>query len=356
MEPDKTAATGKRSEGRKQRRRQNGQVRMTDVAARAGVSVMSVSRAVRDPERVSPKIRARVEKAMRETGYVPNALASSLASQRSKVIAVIVPFINASFGDSIHGITDVLQPVGYELLIGQTAFSIANEERLVEAFLSRRVDGLILVGRTHTKTTAARLRDSKLPVVESWNLSETPIDMVVGFSNYEASRAILRYMIDKGYRRIGYLGGFTQDNDRSVDRERGYVDELSAAGLPNGRSLRSYRALEYRQGSEGCDELLERHPDLDAIFAASDMLAAGALFQCMKRGIAVPGQLAIAGFDDADIASVVHPTLTTVRVPRYDIGVGAAQSLLRRLDAEDDDAQRPGTIDLGFEIIKRESA
>ena len=338
----------------RQRRRASEQVRMTDVAARAGVSVMSVSRAIRDPERVSSKIRARVEKAMHETGYVPNALASSLASQRTRVIAAIVPFINASFGDTIRGITDVLHPSGYELLIGETGHSMQVEERLTDAFLSHRVDGLLLTGHSHTQGVQERLRNLKVPVVETWNLTDRPMDQIVGFSNYEAARAMTRYLVGQGRRHIGYLGGITQDNDRATDRERGYIDAMTAAGLPCDRSLRSYRKLEFRQGGEGCEELLERHPDIDAIFAASDMLAVGALFRCIKRRIGVPDDIAIAGFDDSDISSAIHPALTTVRVPRYEMGSRAAQMLLQRLDT-DGETYGQKVVDLGFEILIRDS-
>ncbi len=343
------------SGGRRSRRRNSDQIRMIEVAALAKVSVMSVSRTIRDPERVSPRIRERVEAAMRETGYVPNALASSLASQRTRVVALIVPFINASFGDTIQGITEELDPKGYQLLIGQTAHSNENEARLVEAFLSRRVDGLILTGRTHTPQTCERLRKAGIPVVETWNLADDPIDAMVGFSNYEAARAMTRYLIEKGNKEIGYIGGRTEGNDRATDRERGYLDAMEAAGLPCDRSYRSYKALEFREGGQGCAELLERHPGLDAIFAASDMLAVGAVFRCLKRGMAVPGDIRIAGFDDADIASAMHPALTTVRVPRYDIGAKAAELLLQRFDAEGGD-YLPRSVDLGFELVVRDSA
>ncbi|MBP5857130.1 LacI family DNA-binding transcriptional regulator [Marivibrio halodurans] len=357
MAPSESDQTPSEERTRRSRRKQGEQARMTEVAERAGVSVMSVSRTIRDPERVSRKIRERVEKAMRETGYIPNALASSLASNRTRVAAVIVPFINASFGDTIHGITDVLEEAGYELLIGQIHHAVEREERLVEAFLSRRVDCLVLTGCTHSETTIERLRNGRIPVVETWNLAEDPIDSVVGFSNYEAGRAMTRYLIGKGRKRIAYLGAPTEGNDRARDRERGYIDAMEEAGLPHDRKVRAYRPLALREGADGCQELLERAPDIDALFAASDTLAVGALFHCVKRGLSIPDDIAVAGFDDADIAAVIHPSLTTVRVPRYEIGRRAAMLLAQRLDGvdgEDDYVQR--TVDVGFEIIIRDSA
>lgn len=329
---------------------------MTEVAEVAKVSVMSVSRAIRDPESVSPEIRQRVQEAMRQTGYVPNAIAGSLASQRTRVIAVIVPFINASFADTIRGVTDVLSAQGYQILIGHTAFSLETEETLIEAFLSRRVDGMLLTGREHTVAARRRLRSAAIPVVETWNLTDDPIDAVCGFSNYHAARAMTSYLIRRGCRRIGYLGGITPDNDRAADRERGFLDEIEASGLASEESMRSYRPLEFHEGRHGCEELLERHPDLDGIFAASDMLAVGAVFTCIKRGIQVPGQIAIAGFDDADIASAMHPALTTVRVPRYEMGKQAARVLLQRLSQQGTTVASPRIIDLGYDIVVRQSA
>lgn len=163
-----------------------------------------------------------------------------------------------------------------------------------------------------------------------------------------------RYLIGRGHRKIAYLGGITTGNDRTTDRERGYIDEMTAAGLACDRTLRSYRRLEFKLGSDGCEEVLERHSELDAIFAASDMLAVGAVFRCIKRGIAVPGDIAVAGFDDAEISSAIHSALTTVRVPRYEMGARAASMLLQRLSADDDVYVQ--VVDVGFEIIIRDSA
>lgn len=329
-------------------------VTMRDVAAEAGVAAITVSRALRNPHQVSPEVLEKVTTAARKLRYMPNIAAGTLRSSKSRIIAVIVPTISHSiFAETIQAMSDIFRPAGYHLLIGHSGYSIDEEEALVTAFLARKPDAIVLTGYTHTQTTIELIEASDIPLVEIWNLSHAPRDTMIGLSNFDAAHAMTRFLIQKGYKRIGYIGGLRQNNDRVEQREAGFKHALEEAGrsLPRGAIVR--KALEFENGAAALSQLLSQYPDVDAIFAASDILAVGVLLECTHQNIEVPGHIAVAGFDDMGLASRMVPPLTTVRVPREEIGRRAAQEILARLAGS---RQAPKIIDLGFEIIERRSA
>lgn len=327
-----------------------GRVRMVDVARLAGVSAMTVSRALRQPDRVSPETRRRVTRAIGRVGYVPDLVAAGLASQRTGVIAIIVPTLADSiFSDTVQGAADVLRERGYQLVVGDSGYSEAEEERLTAALLGRRPDGLILTGVDHRPRARRLLDAAAIPVVETWALTPRPLDSVVGFSNADAGYAMARHLVREGYRHIGFVGG---SDRRAVQRRAGCAAALREAG----RTLvhETARApVRMRRGAECLERLLRREPRLDAVFFASDILAAGALFACQRRGWKVPERIALAGVGDFDVAAEVVPPLTTVRIPRHEMGRRAASVLLDRIEGR----AAPGVVvDVGFEIVPRASA
>ena len=304
---------------------------MEELARHAGVALITVSRVFHHPEKVSAKTRARVEKAAEEIGYVPNLVAGGLASTHSRIIGALVPYIrDGVFADIVQGISDVVGREGFQLLLGNTASSLEMEQTLALSLLGQRPAGLILHGGNHAPGTRKFLERAKVPVVETGNLVENPIDMVVGFSNYRAARGATAHLVDRGYRRIGFVGSNPEINDRSRERLRGYGDELAAAGLANTPTRHYTTTYSIEKGEEALGHILEAAPDTDAIFFSSDIWAVGALLECTRRGIDVPGDLALVGFDDQPLASRVIPALTTVRAPRYDMGHKAAELLIAR--------------------------
>lgn len=327
--------------------------RLLDVARAAGVSTMTVVRAMRDPDKVARSTRERVESVLRETGYTPDLTARGLASSRSGLVAAIVPVLtNSLIADIMQGLSDDLAEDGYHLLLGASGFSAAQEEVLVRAFLSRRVDGLYLTGVIHTDGTLRMLRQAGIPVVEGGNMTDAPIDMVVGYANVEAARAITRHLIARRYAPIGYIGAFPADNDRARDRREGYEAALAAARRPRDASLCVETTLDVDAGARAMATLLERRPDVRAVFCSADAIAIGALYECQRRGLAVPAQVAIAGFDDVPLAGQVVPALTTIRVRRYEIGRRAARLIRDRLAGR---PVRRRVVDTGYELIIRES-
>ncbi|HEX4883713.1 MAG TPA: LacI family DNA-binding transcriptional regulator [Casimicrobiaceae bacterium] len=328
--------------------------RLADVAAAAGVSTMTVVRVMRDPAKVARATRERVEAVLRHTGYTPDLTARGLASNRSGLLAAIVPVLtNSLIADIMQGLTDAVAPDDYHLLLGASGFSAAQEEVMVRAFLSRRVDGIYLTGVTHTPQTVEMLRHAGIPVVEGGNLTDAPIDTVVGYSNVKAARRITRFLLERGYAPVGYIGAFAADNDRARDRRLGYEAALKAARRAPDPALCVETTLDVDAGARALATLLERRPDVRAVFCSADAIAIGALFECQRRGLAIPGDIAIAGFDDVPLAGQVVPALTTIRVPRYEIGQRAGKLLADRL------AHRPvrqRVVDTGFELVVRASA
>lgn len=328
-------------------------VKMEDVARIAGVSPITVSRALNHPDMVSPATRERVMAAVEATGYIPNSVAGSLASRRTRVIGALVPTItNSIFADTINGLSESLAAAGYQLLLGATGYSLQEESRLIAAILAQRPAGLLATGLQHDKRGRTLLRTTDIPIVETWNTDGEPLDMAVGFSNFQACRAMVETLARRGARRIGFVCAPTTANDRAQQRLAGYRDAVRSLGLDSDPKLEREAKFSFHAGAECLLDLLADRPDVEAIFFANDILAIGALFECQRRGIRVPDDLAIAGFDDVELAAQVNPGLTTVRIPRYGIGREAARLILKRLEGED---VEPRLLDLGFEVVERRS-
>ncbi len=329
-------------------------MRLEDVASAAGVSAITVSRALRYPERVAASTREKIATAIEAVGYIPNLIAGGLASNSTRTIAAILPTLdNSIFTEVLQGMVDVLRPAGYQLILGNSNYSLKEEESLIEAFLARQVEGIMLTGACHTDRARHLLRTNPIPVVETWSLPESPVDLNVGFSNHQAAYEMTRYLIKKGHKQIGFVSAPTQNNDRSTQRRSGYRNALHDAGLVVCRSLELESAFGLEYGGQALETLTRYHSGMSAIFFANDILATGALLACQRRGWPVPERLAIAGFDDLEIASHIVPGLTTVRIYRREIGAEAGRLMLARIKNEE--IVQP-QLDLGFEIVSRESA
>ena len=332
---------------------------MADVAARAGVSTMTVSRALKDGASIAPDTRRRIMTAVDELGYVLDLSAGSLSSKRSGFVAALIPSINNSnFADTARGLTDALAGSGLQLLLAYTDYSVEQEEELIGSMLRRRPEAIVVTGGSHTARARKLLDNSGIPVVETWDLPKKPVRHVVGFSNAEASKALVRYLHGKGYRRIAFIGGTTNRDTRGADRRAGYERAMAELGLTESRVISfGTPPISMRQGGEAVVRLVEEWPEVEAAICVSDLSAFGAVMECNRRKWKVPQRIAIAGFGDFEISSCCHPAITTVGVHCYDIGNRAGDLLLRAIEGE-----RAGvpvareTIITEFEVIARDSA
>lgn len=326
---------------------------MKDVAHLAGVSSITVSRTISAPDKVAKATRQRVLNAIEQVGYIPNSLAGSLAARRSQVIGVLVPTItNSIFADTINGMTDVLTPRRYKLLLGASGYSLNAEASLIDTMLAHRPAGIVTTGLQHAPRARARLAATEIPVIETWNIDGEPIDCSIGFSNYRACYEMVEHLVHAGYRSIGFVSAPVTANDRAAQRLQGYRNAMADFGLASGRHFEREATFSFHSGTDSLKSLLSGDQNFDAIFFANDILAIGALLECQRQGIRVPEDLAIAGFDDVELAAQVIPSLTTVRIPRYRIGEVSANVLLQRIEHL---SSPTSTIDLGFEIIQRQS-
>ncbi|MFM0052751.1 LacI family DNA-binding transcriptional regulator [Caballeronia grimmiae] len=324
---------------------------MEDVARAARVGRMTVSRALNQPELVSPESLAAVQAAIEKLGYVQNLNAGSLASNRSRIIGAVIPTIaNTFFSETISGLSQTLAEKGYQLLLGQCLYDAAEEMRLIDAFVGRRADGIMLIRTSRPTDLENRIKRCGIPFVEAWDTSNRQIDMLVGLSHRDAGAAAARYLAAKGRRRLGYLGS---NDARSSARLQGLRAAAKQAGLPNAEAVIFDRPSGITDAAAMLDTLLALRPALDGLFCSSDMLAAGALFDCQRRGIRVPDDVSIMGFADLPIASATHPGITTIRVPSLEIGRMAGAMLVDYLDGKQPANPR---VDLGFTIVERGSA
>jgi LacI family gluconate utilization system Gnt-I transcriptional repressor len=277
-----------------------------------------------------------------------------LASNRSQLVAAVVPTIaNAIFSDTLLAFTSALDARGYQVMFGLSGFDGDSEARLLENVLGRRPDGILLTGARHTARTRMRLAAAGIPIVETWDTSEEPLDMTVGFSHRDVGHALGQHLLDCGCRRPALILG---DNDRAAARGRGFKEACAERGYTSVPEKVLASPTTTRQGREALRELLAESPDIDAVSCSSDLLALGAIIEAGQRGIDVPGDLSVAGFGDLDFASQLEPALTTVRIDGQGIGRLAALNLLERIEKHVASGNgAPKQVDVGFELVARAS-
>jgi len=342
---DPAATRAKRS------RRSSGAVTLHDVARLADVAPITASRALNTPDRVSPEVLQKVTDAVRRTGYVPNLLAGGLASTRSKLVAAVVPtIVGPVFLQTIGSLTHALAEHGYQLMLGQSGYVDSREDALLEAIIGRRPDGIVLTGIMHSAEGRRRLAAAGIPVVETWDLTPTPIDMLVGFSHVDVGRAVVEFLHRKGHRRLAVVAG---DDERSKRRHGAFCEAARGLGLPEVRVVVVPAPTTLRSGRAALAQLLAEGGEVDAVFCSSDLLALGVLTEAQARGVAVPQQIAVVGFGDFDFAVDLNPALTTVHIDGAAIGRQAARFIVER--AEGRPVEQP-VVDIGFSIVERASA
>lgn len=328
-------------------------VTLRHVADEAGVSPITVSRVINTPEAVSIALRDRVTAAIDTLGYVPNRVAGALASAESRVVPVIVPSLtNAVFIEVIQGVQEILEPAGYQLLLGHTHYELEREQALTSTFLGWSPAGMILAGLRHTERTRAMLRAWKRPVVEVMETGAEPIDMNVGLSHTDAGAAMAEHLIARGYRELAFAGGVLAADYRAMQRYEGFDAALGRHGLRRRPPFTHEGSSSAQHGGEVLLRALEAAPELDAIFFANDDLAVGAILRAQRAGISVPGRIAICGFNGFGLGEQVQPALTTIVSPRQQIGRLAAGKLMARFRGEDAGAL---SLDVGFSLRLGES-
>ncbi len=326
-------------------------VTLRQVAERAGVSMITVSRAINTPHQVSERTRVRVQEAVSSMGYVPNLIAGGLRSARSHVVTALVPTLTGPlFGEMVQALTDALELRGFQVMLGQVGYAHSREDELLRAIVGRRPDGIVVTGIMHSPEGRRMLMASGIPVVETWDFTDTPIDMLVGLRHEELGAGVCEHLFAKGRRRLALLSG---GDERAARRARGFEAAAVRLGLHKPAVRLGKSPTTHADGREGLAALLADAPDIDAVFCSSDMLALGVLTEARVRGIDVPHRLAVVGFGDIDFAQTVSPSLSTVRIDGTRMGQTAAHLIADRAEGK---AVEEPVVDIGFSIIERESA
>lgn len=331
--------------------RSSGSVTLDDVAKLSGVSPITVSRVLNHPDKVAPKTRDKVQQAIARTGYVPNLLAGALASKKSLLIAAIVPSMaNSVYTETIKFFTDTMRNAGYQVILGESGHLESQEESLISALLSRRPDGIFLTGTNHSMECRRLLVGANIPVVETWDITPTPLDVVVGFSHQKIGEAVANYLWGKGYRKIGIVSA---TDHRGLIRQNSFLETLAQHGMTDLPISHVKAPTTFKAGREGLANLLDSGFTEGAVFFSSDTLAQGGLAEAQSRGIEIPKQLSLIGFGDQPYAAYTFPALSSVRFDRAKIGQCAAEALLARIEGK---TVEKNVVDVGFEVIERETS
>jgi LacI family gluconate utilization system Gnt-I transcriptional repressor len=313
---------------------------MRDVARVAGVSRMTVSRALKKDSPISQDTRARILKVVREMNYVPDHMAGSLSTKRSGFVAVLVPSLNnLHFAETIQALTEELEQIDQQILLGHTDYSTEREEELVEDMLKRRPEAIVLSYDGHSDRTVSLLSDANIPVIELWERPDDPIGHTIGFSNRSAAADMTTALIAKGYRNIAFLGEADDDWTRGAARRKGYVDAMSAVGMPTDRILKIGKPpLSIEDGAAATARLFEAFPDTDCVFCVSDAPAFGVLSALPKLGKSVPRDVGVVGFGNFEVSRFATPTISTVSVDPKFIGRETGRLIGRLLSDGDGSA------------------
>ncbi|MDM0044305.1 LacI family DNA-binding transcriptional regulator [Variovorax dokdonensis] len=335
------------------RPRASGRVTLADVARVAGVSPITVSRALRGERAVAPELVAKVKEAAARLGYVPDPAARALASRSGTHVAVLIPLLsNALFVDLIDAAQGVLRAAGFQMLIGVTNYREGEEEQLLREQLPHRPAGLIVTGLQQNRATRALIEASGVPCVHAMDIAPDKGVHSVGFSQQEAGAAMTRHLLGRGRRRIAFAAA--QLDPRTISRQEGWRLEMERAGLyaPSLEWLNASPSS-LALGAAMFEQIVSVRPAVDAIFFNNDDLAQGALLAALRMGIEVPRQIAIAGFNDLTGSDQMVPPLTTVRTPRREIGESAARMLLTLMRGG---LPERACVDVGFELVVRASS
>jgi len=316
---------------RRKQKRVTAVVRLSDVAEQAGCSTATVSRVLNRPDGVNRELRLRVDAAVRELGYLRNSAARALRSRRTRTIGAVVPTLDhAIYARLLAALQGFTSEHGYSLLVTTSGFQVDQELRQARLLVERGAEGLVLVGHSHSPDLYAALERHGIPSVNTYSYLPDSRHASIGFDNRAASRQMTEYLLDLGHREFALIVGYRKDNDRVKDRVDGALEAIAGRGISTAHTLIVEEPYSIEGGREGLRRVVAgRRPT--ALICGSDVLAFGAIIECDSKGIAVPRDLSVAGFDDLEFAAHLRPPLTTIRVPATEMGRRAGEFLLAKI-------------------------
>jgi LacI family gluconate utilization system Gnt-I transcriptional repressor len=324
-------------------------VKITDVAAAAGVAPMTVSRVINTPDRVSPETTARVRAAIARLGYVPNLIAGGLSSRKSRMVAAVVPTIaHPMFAGVVQAFSDAMRLAGYQVMLSISGYEDTDDEAMFRALLGRRPDALLITGSSYSHATRQMLREAHIPIVEIWDVSSSPIDMMIGFDHAQVGAEVAAHLLAKGHRRFASVSA---GDSRALARARGFRERLAQDGIVPVTQDVAPAPSTIGAGRAWLRRLMPLLGEPCAVSCSSDLMAFGVLTEALAQGVAVPGRLALCGFGNFELSAMCEPPITTVNLDGAGTGRESAGFLLRRLAGE-----APTVADrvkVPFQIIER---
>jgi LacI family gluconate utilization system Gnt-I transcriptional repressor len=324
---------------------------LTEVARLARVSPATVSRALNTPGLVAEETNRRIVEAVRKTGYVPNLLAGGLASNRSRLVAVVVPALARSiFNEMIEAMTEELMRARYQVMLVLSGYQDEHLPEIVDSVLARRPEGVILTGTVSDRKLRERLVSTGATIIETRTMPQEPIDYVVGFSHHDIGAAVAQIFHDLGRRAPLVV---SPESVRATERLNGFTQAMARLGVRRVSTLTLPIPASFGQGRQALAEFLEGGGRADCVMCGSDWQAHGVITEARERGLKVPDDLAVIGFGNMDFADATEPSLTSVHIDGRKIGLAAARILLDRAAGR---PQAPKVTDVGFTIVRRTSA
>lgn len=328
-------------------------ITISEIARLVGVSTATVSRVLNDSNLVKPETRRKVLKALEEHDYVYNAIAGGLTKRKTATIGLIIPTItNPVFSLSTKGIHEAARERGYSMLLGSTDYSYGMEFELITLFHEKRVDGIIFTGAPGNRKSLEFMKRLQIPYLITFELVQDDNVSFVSFDNVKSGRLTTDYLISLGHRRIAMISGLFNETSRAYNRWLGYRQSLINHGITYDESLVIQREYKTASGKHAMEELLRHSPLPTAVFCGNDILASGAIAAVKEAGYQVGKDISIAGFDDLDMCEAIEPSLTSIRIPGYEMGRQGAQALIDIIEGK---LVEPFHYILETELIKRGS-
>lgn len=317
-----------------------------DVARLAGLSIATVSRALSAPEKLRPETLARVQIAIDKLGYLSSGVARALVSRRTHTIGGVFPSLDSIFASTTYALQKELDSAGHTLVVSCNEYDPEIETRLAKNLIEQGVDGLVLVGTTHSRELFGLLHSLQIPYVLTWATDPGGRLPCVGFDNRKATALLTQHLIELGHRKFAMISGVTANNERARERVVGVTETLLNYDLNLAPSHLVEAPFDFEAAREVAKKLILRADHPTAIICSNDVLAAGAMAECHARGFVVPDDISICGCGDFGIASMVTPALTTVRWPTRELGKHAAIQLLQTISEDAAPVQLEFPIDL----------
>ncbi|WP_066870813.1 LacI family DNA-binding transcriptional regulator [Clostridium mediterraneense] len=324
-----------------------------DVAKEAGVSIATVSRVLNDIDVVNEETKKKVQDAIKKLGYRPNIVARSLKTQRTRTIGIVVPDISSQlYPEIVRGAEDVANIYKYNVMLCNSDFDIEKEKEYLRVLREKMVDGILYM--------SSALEDEILDLINELDIKTVLVETSdkegklpsVSIDNVRASYDATKYLIEKGRKNIAFIGIEKSEKNAFGMRCEGYEKALTDSNIKYDKELCYFNNLKIKSGREGVLELLDRGQKFDAIVCASDEIAVGAINTLREKGIRVPEDVSVIGFNNIEIAKNFYPSITTVAQPMYDMGSVAMRMLIKLLNKQE---LEEAYYELPYELIERSS-